>query len=221
MREPEWTAENVNRKKGDTTFKFCGWCEHRASGSYRHDCMLDGGCSLLRHYRNDTQFDTPCVIKRLGGADIADIIASKEREITEAEGGIDRKKTEISILESLPEAGSKQPPLADSRNYDHFNIGDEIRVFHNNSWRYGVATNGYRHHDGCVSYVLDDFPETKDGPWGCGMAHPCVMKQEEMDYFLENGLSAFRQWLDFQDREYNGERLPIPEYTRAFVELME
>ena len=39
--EPVWNNETINKKKGDTTFKQCGWCDHRGNGSYRYNCMIE------------------------------------------------------------------------------------------------------------------------------------------------------------------------------------
>jgi hypothetical protein len=214
-REPDWTAETMNRKKGDTTFKQCGWCVHAGSGSYRYSCMLDGSCKLLKGYRNEVKFDTPCKVVGLGKGDIADIVRSKEYEIKTAKDNIKETKKEIDVLKSLKVKDS--PPLAESRDHDHFNLGDRVFVFYEGRWNPGTVVNGYRHHDGCVSYVLDAYPESKPGkkgPWGCGMSVPGVIKEWEFSYFQAHR-DEFKLWLAAQDRAYNGNRLPMKDYFDA------
>jgi hypothetical protein len=38
--EPEWTAETMNRKNGDTTFEMCGWCEYSSNGRDGFNLLL-------------------------------------------------------------------------------------------------------------------------------------------------------------------------------------
>lgn len=220
QREPKWTAENMNRESGSTTLVTCGWCAYMSGGSRRYNCYLSGNCSLLKSYDRDVEWDTPCVVKKLGAADISSIVENKHWQIDEANRSIARCQQQIA---SLAEHGSDidQPVLAKNRSHDHFNIGDGVFVFHEGNWDAGAVVNGYRHHDGCVSCVLEEYPETEGKPWGGGYGGPWVMKAIEMEWFLEQGLATFSEWLALQDREYNGKELPLAEYCAAFAALGE
>ena len=207
--EPEWTAENQNRKRGDTTFKTCGWCKHQGSGSYRHQCMIEGNCNLLKDYDNDVAWNTPCKIVNLGKDDIKAIIDSKKYDIKEHKDGIERLNEEIHTLAKLP--NKKTPVLPDNRPHDYYNVNDVVYVFHEKKWNVGKVVAGYRHQDGCVSYVLRDYPKSQAG---CGCSVPCILKEWEYNYFKSNP-KAFKTWLDLSDRVYNGNKLPITDYYNA------
>lgn len=169
--EPKWDAVTMNRECGETTFKTCGWCEHRGCGSMRYDCLLDGGCSLMKDYGelHKVQWDTPCHFGNLGKKDIADIIDSKHHEINSAKESIKRTEDEITVLEKLASVAVDSPPLPDNRDHDHFNINDRVAVAWDGHWIAGTVVMGYRHHDGCVSYWLDgqSKPDYKllSNPW--------------------------------------------------------
>lgn len=213
-REPVWTAETMNRRQGDTTFSLCGWCKHRGAGSYRYDTMISGSCELMKSYGNDVEFDTPCKIKMLGKDDLADIVRSKEYEIKNSKESIKRTTEEIEVLEGLKNKAVRKPPLPDSRGQD-FEIKDVVYVFHDGKWNRGIVVSGYRHKNGCVSYVLDDYPESQKG-WGCGTSVPCILKQWEYKYFKSH-LTDFKEWLRLSDRKYNGDKLDLDAYYYAMA----
>lgn len=212
--EPTWTAENMNRKEGDTTFKQCGWCEYHGGGTCRYDCHLDTSCSLMKPYGldRDVHWNTRCIIKKLGKIDLRDIIQSKRYKIQEARKEITWAKEQIKTLQNIPEYSIHKPPLPDNRIGD-FNESEIVWIFHQDRWSRGTVVSGYRSHDGCVSYVLDDYPKNRKG-WGCGCAVPCVLKNWEYRYFRKH-LKEFQVWLDLSDREYNGKRLPLDKYMQA------
>lgn len=210
--EPIWNAENMNRKKGDTDFELCGWCQHRGCGSYRYDCMISGSCSLLKNWKDETQWNTPCQIKGLGKLDLLDLVSSKENEINEAKRAIETAEREIGVLNKLVKKAANKPCHPDSRGCDYFPLKARVRVFLDEPksgisprWYIGTVVNGYRSGDGCVSYVLDDLPASKGG-WGCGMSVPIVILETEYQYFKKNP-AEFEIWLQKCDQEYNGKRL--------------
>ena len=210
--EPEWTAENINRKKGDTTFKQCGWCEHVSSGTCRYNCYLHTSCSLLKKYGVgcETYWDTPCIVVLLGKKDFASIIKSKQWEIESLQNSTKRLTKEIFTIAEI--SAPDKPPLPESR-VDDFDEGETVWVFYEGKWNKGTVVPGYRSHDGCVSYVLDDYPDSAKG-WGCGVAVPSILKDWEHKYFKEH-LDDFRIWLNLSDREYNGEKLDLEKYYEA------
>lgn len=161
--EPEWTEELKNRKIGATTFNLCGWCKHRGSGSYRHDCMIEGSCSLLPEYddEREVRWDTPCVIMNRGKEDIQRYVQSHKYKIEESKGIIRRERSIIKELKILLPKVKQLPPLPNNRNPEHFNVGDRVAVYYGNElcWKFGTVVYGYRHHDGCVSFHIDETPE--------------------------------------------------------------
>lgn len=215
LREPEWTAENMNRKRGDTTFQQCGWCEHATGGSCRYGCYLNTSCGLLKSYGpgRDVKWDTLCIVITLGREDLQDQIRSKEWEIKSCKRRIEQFESQIAVLREMD--APEKPPLPDNRAND-FDLGSVVWVFHENKWNRGVVTHGYRSGDGCVSYVLDDYPETKGKPWGCGVSVPCVLKDWEYQYFVTH-LDDFGVWLKMADREYNGKRIDTAAYADAMM----
>ena len=213
--EPEWTAENQNRKKGDTTFKQCGWCEHASCGSVRYNCYLETRCSLMRSYGvgHEMNWDSECVVNKLGKKDMESVIRSKQYDIKNAEVSIKRIKDEVKTIKGL--SLKEKPPIPDLRGQE-FVIGEVLYVFHDNKWNRGICVSGYRSGDGCVSYVLDAYPDSKKG-WGCGTGVPCVLKEWEFKYF-QNNLEDFKVWLDLSDRKYNGDRLDLKAYYDAMTQ---
>ncbi len=217
--EPEWNAENCNRRQGDTTLITCGWCAYRGCGSCRYDCMISGVCSLMKEYgeERNVQWDTPCKIKNLGAIDIESLIKSKKWEIESAKNHIKTVEKEQSILEELLAKAEWKPPQPDSRPCDYYNIGDGVWVFYQGNWTHGTVVAGYRHHDGCVSYILDDYPASKPnekGPWGCGYAAPGILTDQEYTYFKAVP-ERFLEWSKMCDRSYNGEKAPMDVMYRA------
>lgn len=207
----------MNRKKGDTTFKQCGWCEHASCGSVRYGCYLSTRCSLLKRYGigSDVFWDTACIVNHLGKADFDSVISSKKYQIEENKRSIEYAKKEIAVVKTLASSKVKKPPLPNNRVCDYYNIGDIVLIFCENKWNRGIVVPGYLHHDGCVSYVLDDYPKSKKG-WGCGYSVPCVLKKWEYRYFQKN-LKDFQIWLNFSDKEYNGKRLNLDAYYQAIA----
>lgn len=161
--EPDWNDELRNRKAGSTTLKQCGWCKYRGTGSYRHDCMIEGNCKLLPDYdeENDVRWDTPCVIINKGKEDIARYIKSHKYAIEDSKKEIKREQEIINNLRGFISKAKNIPPLPWNRGAEHFNVGDRIAAYDESSiaWRFGTVVYGYRHHDGCVSFHLDETPE--------------------------------------------------------------
>ena len=211
--EPVWTAENMNKKKGDTTLKTCGWCNFIGGGSCRYSCYLSGNCTLLKEYHNGVQWDSECRVMKLSKNDIPDIIRSKKYKIENAIQQVKDAKWQIASLKRIAKKLTDRPAMADSREKD-FNEGDVIYVMHEKKWHRGIVVPGYRSHDGCVSYVLDDYPESAKG-WGCGVSVPCVLSKKAFEWFLNHDIEHFNRWIQLQDREYNGERLGIEDYIYA------
>lgn len=91
--EPVWNAENMNKKKGDSTFVICGWCEYACESLFRYNCMLKPKCDLLNNYHGDTYYgemywDTKCMFKLLSQNRLKDIICSKKSQIKKLEDQI-------------------------------------------------------------------------------------------------------------------------------------
>lgn len=161
--EPKWTEELKKRKVGATTLNQCGWCKYRGSGSYRHNCMLEGYCSLMPSYgeEREVKWDTPCVIITKGKADLESYAKSHAFEIEEAKGTIKREEEIINHIKMLIKKARDIPPLPWNRKHDHFNVGDRVAAFSEKerNWRFGIVVYGYRHQDGMVSFHIDGTPE--------------------------------------------------------------
>jgi len=230
-KEPEWNAENMNRKQGDTTFEMCGWCEHTSCGSVRYGCYLSSSCSLLREYGlgSDVKWNTPCIFKHLGKDDLKNTISGHKHRIEQAQYTIKNTQKKISIIEKHMAKRKNKPILPYNRKHNHFNVGDALWVFFDDfskeqqrkkyeypKWYRGIAVIGYRHHDGCISYCLDEIPESSG--WGCGTGVPYVMLESEMKYFLKNP-EDFKIWLEFSDKGYGDERLMLQEMFDKALEI--
>ena len=214
-REPEWNAENMNKRQGDTTFKTCGWCEHVGCGFIRYDCHLNSTCSLMKDYGTfkDVVFDTPCKITQLGKLDIDNIIQSKKYGITNLKAEIKRTQKEIATLRSI--SAIDRPPLPDKRPCQYYPLGDIVWVLFKGKWSKGTVVSGYRSGDGCVSYILDDNKKCiADRGWGSGVAVPGVLKDWEYKYF-KNNFDDYLVWLDGSNKKYNGTHIDLDEYIEA------
>lgn len=215
-REPVWDEITLNLRKGDTTFISCGWCEYRSGGSYRYDCMLEGGCELSKTNYNTKYFDSSCDIVLLGRRNIQSNVERKEREIKDNEEQIKRIRQQINTLKEL-KLVDNMPYLPDNRQYDYFNLGDEVMVFIQEDndftplitgWSGGKVVPGYRHHDGCVSvYVYEKYHIgnfLNGHGYSVGVATPVVMLKEEYEWFVGNPL-RFTDWIKLacQDNRFN------------------
>ena len=227
--EPEWNAENINRKAGATTFNQCGWCSFASCGSRKYNCYLRTSCSLLKSYGSlksyglgeNVYWDTPCIILMLGKVDLQACLNSKGYKIKECKKEILSLRESQAHLKSIIKKSKNKPPLPDNRIYDYKN-GETVWVFcaiskdnaGDDKWHQGIVVPGYRSGDGCVSYVLDDYSQTKGNPWGCGVGVPCVLKDWEYKYFRKN-TDEFEIWLSLCDKEYNGEKVGVEKYLLA------
>lgn len=222
VQNPDWTAENRNREQGSTTFKQCGWCKFAGSGTYQYNAMISGGCKLLKSYDGDVQWDTPCRIVKMGKADLLNIIQSKNNAIESAKHSIVIIGKEIEELEALVVKAVKSPPLPDSRSCEHFALNEKVWIYARQQanipetkWYSGITVNGYRTFDGCVSYVLDELPKSKEG-WGCGMSVPTALMDWEFQFFKKNP-AKFREWLSLCDKSYNGDRMPMEDIYQSLI----
>jgi len=96
--------------------------------------------------------------------------------------------------------------LPNERPFDYFNIGDKIFTYltikddpSKSGWYSGEVKQGYRHHDGCVSFRLDGIgPQDETEPdfqgfWGSGTQNPGILKLEEFIYFYEHS-QEYVEW---------------------------
>jgi hypothetical protein len=217
--EPEWNAENMNKRRGDTTFKWCGWCKHIGCGSFRYDCAISASCDLLSLYNKERKWNDSCDVVLYGKTDLRSVIDSKNYEIKQSVENIKVTKKEISVLKSLLNKSLNTPPLVNHRSANHFNIDDIVYVFVgkdfdnknvSTGWHRGKVVNGYRHHDGCVRYVLDNVEESKGG-WGSGTGRPEVLLKSEFDFFKKHK-DMFRKWLLMAEKK--SDKLNIEEMVK-------
>lgn len=209
--DPEWTAEIRNRRKGATTFKTCGWCKHATVGRARYSCMLSTRCDLLKEYGiGDTHWDTPCIVKKLGKLDFKDIVGSKRLSIQELRNSIGGLKEDIKVIKGLKL--KNKPPLPSNRSCEYYNVGEVIYVMlvKKKKWVKATVVSGYRHHDGCVSFMYGK----KEG--GAGYAIPGLLKEWEFKYFKANP-QEFREWLELSEEDEDREG--THDYYKALIKL--
>jgi hypothetical protein len=175
--------------------------------------MISGGCDLQSRYgdRHEVQWDTKCQVVDLAPGDIKRLIESKEHSIESAHRTIKKCGEEIEALEKLKTP--YKPCQPDNRSCDHFPIGSSVYVMHQEKYHHGTVVPGYRSGDGCVSYVLDDYPESEGG-WGGGHAGPWCITGAEYRYFQAHP-KEYVKWIKKCDRTYNGKQLDIDMYLNG------
>jgi len=200
----EPTGKDINKKSGSTTLKRCGWCKH-TSGTHRYSYCIEGSCALQKSYTNKVKWSDKCFFIDASETDIKAVIKSHKRSIKTAKSSIKTHEDYILILIKLLEKSSWRPPLPDDREYDHFKIDQPIKVYFDSKWHSGFVCSGYRHHDGCVSYILND----RSGTPGCGVAVPIVMLKKEYDFFKSN-IKEYKKWCSIAyNKTFNGNKLEV------------
>jgi hypothetical protein len=174
---PEPTGTLINKKRGSTNFKQCGWCDY-ASGTHRYDYCIEGKCSLLRSYSKDVHWDDKCNFITASKSELTELIKYHNCEIQNLKVQISMYKEYISILKNLETDANYKPTLPRDREYNYFNIGDKVAVFVERKWHFGEVTDGHTYHDGIVSYVLEDI-----GSGGLGVSRPEILLKEEYEWF--------------------------------------
>lgn len=214
MREPVWTAENINRKQGETDFVQCGWCRYTSGGNGRYGCMLETSCELLPRYRQPKElfFDTPCLLKKMGKDDILVAAKTKSYEANNYRHNAVKADKQHDVLIQLALNAKETPVLPDNRDCNHFEIGKKVRGFWDGQWFSGTVIQGYRSGDGCVSMIRD--LDNKESVWGLSV--PSMLLETEFQYFREH-LDEYDVWLKLADREYNGKRIHIEAMREALI----
>lgn len=206
---PEPTGELVARKKNSTTLDECGWCEY-AFGLHRYNYCISGKCSLQNDYDDkEVHWDDKCFFDTASRSEIDSFIDRFRRDIKQSKESIKQDEKYIDRLEDLIGDAPYIPSLPMNRKYNHFEIGDDVAVFIEDRWYFGKVVPGYRHEDGCVSYVLRGFgPQDKDF-WGCGVSVPIVMLKKEYDFFLLSP-KAYKTWCKkAYAKDFNGQKLAV------------
>lgn len=214
---PVWTLENINRRQGDTTFEQCGWCAHADCGSVRYDCHIETKCALLGRWSEKVYWNTPCKIKGLGKSDLASLVEGRRREAAEARWSADQADERAATLLGLAATADDSPVLPHNRGAKHFNLGDTVLHYRDdlNTWRRGTVVDGYRHHDGCVSFCSDRETREPGEARHCGYAVPTIMRLDEARYFAAHP-AKLRDWLDRSDRSYNGTKFDMDALYDSF-----
>ena len=196
------------RESNSTTLEQCGWCEY-ASGSHRYNYCIKGSCSLSKSYSKDVIWSDKCKFIDASQTDIDAIVKNHEGTIKQNDRSTERQKEYIKILSGIREKAVFRPPLPDDRKHDHFNLNEPLRVYYENKWQTGEVKEGYRHHDGCVSYRMDDIGPQEKGFWGNGYAIPTVLLENEYQFFKEN-TKEYLKWCEIAyNKDFNGERMNI------------
>jgi len=220
---PEPTdPKDINRKRGSTEFERCGWCPHNTTGTARYNYIIEGHCHLLADaeysydYKKDihrVHWDTPCKVKSLSKSQLHVLLSRFKYKKEDARNRIKDLTAKSKRVKSLISTAVYRPSLPDDRSHDHFNIDDKVMVWAKGfGWTPGVVVSGYRHHDGCVSYIMEGVgPQSHDegGFWGCGMSVPTVLKKKDWDFFRNNP-DSYKVWTDVAyAKKFNGEKIPV------------
>jgi hypothetical protein len=103
--------------------------------------------------------------------------------------------------------------LPANRAYCHFQINDAIALYKDNEWHFGNVRNGYRHHDGCVSFWLENIGPRTKAFWGCGVGSPTVMLKSEYMFFKDNP-EEYKKWCAVAyKKKFNGVKLEMADIT--------
>jgi hypothetical protein len=207
--------KDILREFDTTTFNNCGWCEHRGSGSYRHDYMIDGNCNLLakadiRKEKSVGVASKGCLLRAMDADEIAALVNGYRTRRKALEERLRYERALVTKMCETADAASDKPFLPDLRPYDHFNIGDRVVGFigrkKDGDLRYqmtgflaGTVQDGYRHHDGCVTMKMDvpchDNTEFFDGRGlSGGSRSPDMMLASEFGYLKKHPDFAL-EWL--------------------------
>ena len=211
-KEPPVTMHD--KASGSTTLLQCGWCEY-ASGTHRYNYCINGRCALLRDYGKEREvvWNDKCHLIDASQSELGSLVDYHIYKIDSYEASIKRHNKYIECLRELIPSSPLRPPLPSDRKHDHFNIDDEIYVYMDDmevsGWFAGIVKNGYRHHDGCVSYRLYNVGPQEKGFWGCGMSVPIVLLKYEYEFFQANP-SEYAVWCaKAYDKDYNGKTIEV------------
>lgn len=219
-------SNSVSRQHGASNYNICGWCKH-ASGSHRYNYCIGGSCSLLYYqpskgteialknsHEDRVKFDTQCQLHALTKEDCEAIVEAYDNEIKKAKTERECVRASIRRLQKEKKKATKKPYLIDLRPYNLYNVMDEIVVYTGGwegclikeDWVTAKVIDGYRHHDGCVSYCTDvkvSTGEYLDGHGGgYGMSRPEGLLRWEYDFLTnissksdDNDLGFLNIWL--------------------------
>jgi len=222
-KEPNWTEELKNRKTGDTNFVQCGWCDHASGVHQYGACLSgsctfisranETSVKYLKNLKKEVDWSDKCQIIHLTHYKIERLIRMWERNIDGAKSKVKRLEKETDHLRDVSKTAYVMPPLPDNRPWEYYNEGDRIAVTFDyrdrsedgdkplfvkygallDMWMVATVKEGYRHHDGVVSYEIDKLSESKDGGWGSGTGTPGIFKMESVRHFIKNP-SDYTEW---------------------------
>ena len=202
------------REANATSLEQCGWCEF-AVGSHRYNYCIYGNCSLLKdcEKEREVKWDTPCKLKGRSQSEL-EALCDYHRYMAESKRRSALKyDNQATVLFELASFAVFRPPLPNDRKAEHFNIGDPVAVYHceHGKWYFGEVKNGYRHHDGCVSYRLDGVGPQDGDWWGAGVGIPTVLLKTEYEWFRNNPAEYTAWCKKAYDKIFNGKPLlPAP-----------
>lgn len=230
-------AEDISRERGETTFNKCGWCEFAGTGSMRFNYMIDGNCSLLSYanleFNNNRGVTTPCDFKKMSGDQIGEVVSRYREEQVRLREGIQQTQKLAERMRGVARRAEDRPMLPQLRPHDFFNLGDEVVTYVGPQMEDKLVGDprfitakvipGYRHHDGCVSYVSDeqwhkgDYYEGRGG--GSGVARADILPKREFDYLVdpknENYLYRWLNKLNARDKGYGPFAIALFNYNAS------
>lgn len=229
-------AESLGRERGTTTFNICGWCKHATSGLARYGYMIESTCALTPNGKVDGEYeehhaDSPCKFLSFTTEQCQQEAKNWLEEIEKVKARREKVRTLIMALQAVAKGQPQRPLLPEMRPFDYFNVGEVVGVLTQDmpnliieeSWVTAKVIPGYRHHDGCVSFVADfpfhsgDYLQGMGGGAGCSSA--CILKEWELQALKTAVASqdpADHRFVDiFVRAASNSQNLQSSEYRKA------
>lgn len=125
-------AASIKRKRGATTFNFCGWCEHGSSGiGNGYSYLLKPTCAFEASERTERHFNSPCIFKAMPSEQFdimrAALARARDKWVRQKKAA-DRK---IRTLVSLAKVAYDKPLVPERRDFVKmsFKVGDRVVVY--------------------------------------------------------------------------------------------
>lgn len=220
--------EDIDRESNSTTLNKCGWCRYAGSGSWRYKYMVEGSCRLLQEADMETDTHrgaaTECSITKMPAKKISRIVERFNQRKTWLIGDLNDKKELVDQMQEVADGSEEKPYLPQLRPYDYFNVDDEVVMYFGSDseklvgyprFINGKVIEGYRHHDGMVSFITDevwhsgDYHDGKGG--GSGANRADILLKSEFDYLTQNP-DYLNMWLNQLEEHKDGD---YAEFKRA------
>jgi len=199
--DPPPEAWRNRYKPGDTTLDTCGYCEYCVGLVDKYGCTLEGQCTLGKSTEAIVYWTSECTIKTCSKNELKFIMSFIAKKVEVYKDMIEQSKLDIEKLKTMIPDAINLPTLPHERPLNYFNIDDTIAVWieHNEQWYFGKVIDGPKHHEGAVSYNLNEYKPIAKEVLACGAKVPLILLKEEFNYFSQYP-DKYNLWCD---RSYN------------------